>query len=89
MREIRPSGSEGGVVDNGHLYPYQISGPSGPNLHEAGSPDPAFRKARRSPRVGSSHSAFEQITQVVERKGLGELVLSQNVLGQLAFGSLE
>jgi len=22
MREIRPSGSEGGVADNGHPYPY-------------------------------------------------------------------
>jgi hypothetical protein len=23
MREIRLSGSEGGVADNGHLYPYR------------------------------------------------------------------
>jgi hypothetical protein len=23
MREIRPSGSEGGVADNGHPYPYR------------------------------------------------------------------
>jgi hypothetical protein len=23
MREIRPSGSEGGVADNGRLYPYR------------------------------------------------------------------
>jgi hypothetical protein len=27
MREIRPSGSEGGVADNGHPYPYR--GPAG------------------------------------------------------------
>ena len=24
MREIRQSGSEGGVADNGHPYPYRI-----------------------------------------------------------------
>ena len=31
MREIRPSGSEGGVADNGHPYPYRGgSGPDGP-----------------------------------------------------------
>ena len=29
MREIRLSGSEGGVADNGHLYPYRGGG-SGP-----------------------------------------------------------
>jgi hypothetical protein len=27
MREIRPSGSEGGVADNGHPFPYRRSGP--------------------------------------------------------------
>jgi|1048.fasta_scaffold21797_2 hypothetical protein len=27
MREIRPSGSEGGVADNGHPYPYLQSLP--------------------------------------------------------------
>ena len=27
MREIRLSGSEGGVADNGHLYPYRGCGP--------------------------------------------------------------
>ena len=27
MREIRLSGSEGGVADNGHLYPYPRSSP--------------------------------------------------------------
>ena len=27
MREIRLSGSEGGVADNGHLYPYPQSSP--------------------------------------------------------------
>ena len=27
MREIRPSGSEGGVADNGHPYPYLRSSP--------------------------------------------------------------
>ena len=26
MREIRQSGSEGGVADNGHPYPYQMRG---------------------------------------------------------------
>jgi hypothetical protein len=26
MREIRPSGSEGGVADNGHPYPYTSPG---------------------------------------------------------------
>jgi len=26
MREIRPSGSEGGVVGNGHPYPYTSPG---------------------------------------------------------------
>jgi hypothetical protein len=26
MREIRPSGSEGGVADNGHPYPYNPGG---------------------------------------------------------------
>ena len=36
MREIRPSGSEGGVADNGHPYPY---------LEGAGSGDPAYRAA--------------------------------------------
>ena len=34
MREIRLSGSEGGVADNGHLYPYQTGGPPGPNIYE-------------------------------------------------------
>ena len=30
MREIRPSGSEGGVADNGHPYPYrEVGGPEG------------------------------------------------------------
>ena len=27
MREIRQSGSEGGVADNGHPYPYQVQVP--------------------------------------------------------------
>ena len=35
MREIRPSGSEGGVADNGHPYPYQI-GPSHAPLTSSG-----------------------------------------------------
>ena len=31
MREIRPSGSEGGVADNGHPYPYRVwQRPHGP-----------------------------------------------------------
>ena len=25
MREIRQSGSEGGVADNGHPYPYRVT----------------------------------------------------------------
>ena len=28
MREIRQSGSEGGVADNGHPYPYQLPLPA-------------------------------------------------------------
>ena len=36
MREIRPSGSEGGVVGNGHPYPYrEVGGPEGPRRRVA------------------------------------------------------
>jgi hypothetical protein len=32
MREIRQSGSEGGVADNGHPYPYLGSAQARPSL---------------------------------------------------------
>ena len=44
MRDIRPSGSEGGVAENGHPYPYPQS-----------SPDPGPPEARPTflPRTAS------------------------------------
>ena len=37
MREIRSSGSEGGVADNGHPYPYLLRLPSYPQRWEVGT----------------------------------------------------
>ena len=51
MREIRLSGSEGGVADNGHLYPYRGGG-SG--LGAAGGD--SGQEARESGRDGVSPS---------------------------------
>ena len=43
----------------------------------------------RVPRPGVRHSSFEQIPQVVERERLGELILSEYILSQLALGLLQ
>ena len=46
MREIRPSGSEGGVAYNGHPYPYNTGvGCRGSKLHGGRSPQ---RQAQRN-----------------------------------------
>ena len=46
MREIRLSGSEGGVADNGHLYPYRGRVPPSPIFY------PAALLSRCHPPVG-------------------------------------
>ena len=79
MREIRPSGSEGGVADNGHPYPYTVMSSAGAHRETLPSrkPESAVREFKLHLALLAEHQVRREVLASLRHEaaqGLGAAV---------------